>query len=105
MNGVKMVKEVSELYGSDNIYCLTFNSKTFQGTLAAGIPVEGIWTADGKKQTIQLNFSNKVNVNNSSELCRKVFNILKDATSYKGDKNVMRIKKDNETYIEMRTVK
>jgi hypothetical protein len=30
-----------------------------------------------------------------------VFSILKNATSYSGDKNVLRIKRDNSSYIEL----
>lgn len=100
-NGIKSVKEVKEFYESDNIYWITFSSQTFHGTLQAGTDIEGAWTAEGKSRQMSMSFSNSTSTDGMSELCRLVYITLRGATSYSGDRNVIRIYKDNNTYVDM----
>ena len=100
-NGIKSVKEVKEFYESDNIYWVTFSSHTFHGTLQAGTNIEGAWTAEGKNRRMTISFNGDTTTDGMSELCRLVYLTLRGATYYSGDKNVMRIYKDNDSYVDM----
>lgn len=100
-NGQKVVKDVKEFYAGDNVYWISFSQLAFTGVLEAGVPIEGSWSADGKSRELTMRVTSPQNVDNVSDLCGKVFNIIKNATEYSGDKNVLQIKKDNRSYIEL----
>ena len=100
-NGQKVVKDVKEFYAGENTYWIAFSQLTFSGVLEAGVTIEGSWSADGKSRKLTMRITSPKNVDNVSDLCGKVFNIIKNATEYSGDKNVLQIKKDNSAYIEL----
>lgn len=100
-NGQKTVKDVKEFYEVDDTYWIAFTQLAFTGMLQSGIKIEGSWKADGSSRELSLNITSPKNADGTSDICSKVFNILKNATSYSGDKNVLRIKKDNSSYIEL----
>lgn len=100
-NGIKSVKEVSEFYASNNVYWIAFNTQSLQGMLQAGTPVEGVWKANGKSHTMTITLNSPQSDEGMSELCRMVFNILRNTTYYSGDSNVIRIYKSNDTYIDL----
>ncbi len=100
-NGTKVIKDVDQFYESDNIYYITFNAITFQGVLQAGTSIEGSWKADGNGRSFNMIFNSSSNLTGANTMCDMVYNVLKNATSYSGDKNVIKIIKDNNSYIEL----
>ena len=100
-NGTKTVKEVTQFYTSTDVYWIAFTNQTFQGTLQAGMPIEGTWSADGNNRTITFHFTSPTDANNAGELSTLIYNILRGATTYSGDKNVLKIMIDNKSFIEM----
>ena len=100
-NGIKTTKEAEELYTDNGTYYITFTSQTIQGMLADGIPVDGTWKAEGKGRKMVINLSRPKSADGMSEVCRLIYLTLKDATSYGGDRNVLRIYRDSNTYIDL----
>ncbi len=100
-NGQKAISDVSQFYESDNTYYIVFNSLTFQGVLQAGTIIEGTWKADGDSRSFSMTFSNTTDLTGANAMCNNVYNVLRNATSYSGDKNIIRIIKDKDTYIEL----
>lgn len=94
------IANINELYKNDSYYII-FNSNTFQGTLMSGVHIEGTWNADGKNNSIQMRLSNNLNILQNNDIQEKVLDIIKNANHYSGDCNVLKIKKDNDSYIQM----
>lgn len=92
--------DLKSIYANANSYFLTFSASTFGGVLVAGSNVSGSWKADGKDQSIFLNFQSESNVN-LSPLSSNIYNILKNAKYYSGDVNVLRISQDDYNYIRL----
>jgi hypothetical protein len=100
-NGQKIVKDVKEFYAVDGTYWISFSQMSVTGMLQSGMSVEGTWSADGGNRQLTIHLTSPRNADGASDICNKVFNILKNATSYSGDSNVLRIKRDNSSYIEL----
>jgi len=100
-NGIKTTKEAEELYTDNGTYYITFTSQTIQGMLADGIPVDGTWKAEGKERKMVISLRRPQSADGMSEVCRLIYLTLKDATSYGGDRNVLRIYRDSNTYIDL----
>ena len=100
-NGIKTTKEAEELYTDNGTYYITFTSQTIQGMLADGIPVDGTWKAEGKGRKMVISLRRPQSADSMSEVCRLIYLTLKDATSYGGDRNVLRIYRDSNTYIDL----
>lgn len=100
-NGIKTTKEAEELYTDNGTYYITFTSQTIQGMLADGIPVDGTWKAEGKGRKMVISLRRPQSADGMSEVCRLIYLTLKDATSYGGDRNVLRIYRDSNTYIDL----
>lgn len=104
-NGVKIVKDISELYEQDGTYLITFNRQTFQGTLLSGTHIEGTWQADGKDGSFSMKFGSNTDVeSSSSSLQQKIYQILINASHYSGDTNVLRLHDNKDSYIELRRI-
>ena len=100
-NGIKTTKEAEELYTDNGTYYITFTSQAIQGMLADGIPVDGTWKAEGKGRKMVISLRRPQSADSMSEVCRLIYLTLKDATSYGGDRNVLRIYRDSNTYIDL----
>ena len=100
-NGTKVISEVNQFYESENTYYIVFNSLTFQGVLQSGTTIEGTWKADGSTRSFCMTFGNATNMSGANAMCNNVYNVLRNATSYSGDKNVIRIIRDKDSYIEL----
>ena len=100
INGKKVVSEIKEIYETPGTYQINFTPSTFTGILTSGSTISGTWSADGKKQSIMLHFDKQDGVN-QTELSSNIFQILKSATSYSGDVNVLKISKDKNNFIEL----
>jgi hypothetical protein len=100
-NGIKTTKEAEELYTDNGTYYITFNAQTIQGMLADGTPVDGTWKAEGKGRKMVISLRRPQSADGMSEVCRLIYLTLKDATSYGGDRNVLRIYRDSNTYIDL----
>lgn len=104
-NGQKTVKDVKEFYEVNDTYWIAFSQSAITGVLQPGMKIEGTWNADGKSRELSINLTSPRSAEGASDICSKVFSILTHATSYSGDKNVMKIKWDNGSFIEMSSEK
>lgn len=77
------VDDITNFYTSagSSAYYITFSSTTFQGVLSAGNNFSGTWEANGKNQTIRLNFTKKPST--ALQFDKDVYDILSTITSYK----------------------
>ena len=103
-NGKKVIKDVKEFYEIDNTYWITFTHTTFTGVLQSGMNINGMWKADGKSRKLWMDIKQQSRPENTSVLCDKVYEIIKGATKYSGDKNVLKIQKDSSSYIELSSI-
>jgi len=104
-NGQKTVKDVKEFYEVNDTYWIAFSQSTFTGVLQPGMKIEGTWNANGSNRALSIDITSPRNAEGASDICSKVFSILKNATSYSGDKNVIQIKRDNSSFIELSSEK
>lgn len=90
---------LKSIYAVAATYMIYFSSdQSFSGVLAPGSSIAGTWKANGKSNSMTLQFSKSDNVN-ASALSTNIYNVLKGATSYSGDENNIRIKEDSHNYI------
>ena len=100
-NGVAINgKVVNELYSSADSYWINFSSTTFEGKLQSGNHIRGIWSADGKSKSIQINIKTNLDIN-SSTLGQQIYQVLDNATSYSGDSNVLTIYQDRNNFVRL----
>ena len=100
-NGQKTVKDVKEFYEVNDTYWIAFSQSAITGVLQPGMTIEGTWNANGKNRELTIDLISPKNANRASDICSKVFSIIKNATSYSGDKNVLRIKRNGDSFIEL----
>lgn len=100
-NGQKTVKDVKEFYEANDTYWIAFSQSAITGVLQPGMTIEGTWNANGKNRELTIDLISPKNANGASDICSKVFSIIKNATSYSGDKNVLRIKRNGDSFIEL----
>lgn len=94
-------EEIKSIYSVLDSYLIYFSSSnTFSGKLVSGSIIEGKWNADGKHQSIFLQFTKDDNVK-STTLSNNIYNILRNASSYNGDVNNLEIKQDGSNYVRM----
>ena len=91
-----------EFYDGDS-YWIAFSRTTVTGMLQQGMKIEGTWSADGSSRELSFDLTSPRNAEGTSDICSKVFSVLKNASSYSGDKNVLIIKRDNSSFIELRS--
>ncbi len=99
VNGQWDNEKLKELNKSMDNYWIIFSGGTFNGMLIENIPFNGTWKADAESRSMKMTVG-EIPVY-PSELSRFVINILKNATSYSGDHNVLRIQQDNNNYIDL----
>lgn len=100
-SGIKTVKEVSQFYAEGSTYWVSFNAQSVYGVLQSGSTIEGTWQAEGKHRHLTISLNRPQSADGMSELCTMVYRVLRDATRYSGDKNVLRIYKTDDTYIDL----
>lgn len=99
LNGTSLSqKEMNSLYDSDDSYWIYFDQMTFSGKMDAPSNFSGTWAVDAKNGKISFHVTseNNMNANNTS---RTIYTIIKNASYYKGDSNVMRIYMDKDSYV------
>jgi len=104
-NGQKTVKDVKEFYEVNDTYWIAFSQSAITGVLQPGMMIEGTWNANGKNRELTIDLISPKNANGASDICSKVFSIIKNATSYSGDKNVLRIKRNGDSFVELSSEK
>lgn len=91
--------ELKSIYAVNATYMIYFSAdQSFSGVLVSGSSIAGTWNANGKNNAMTLSFTKSDNVNGSS-LSTNIFNVLKDASSYNGDENNIKIIEDKHNYI------
>jgi len=100
INGNPIVGDnLKSIYAVASTYMIYFSAdQSFTGVLAQGSSIAGTWKANGKNNSMTLQFSKSDNVN-ASALSNNIYNVLKDAKSYSGDENNIMIKEDSHNYI------
>ena len=100
-NGQKTVKDVKEFYDGDS-YWIAFSRTTVTGMLQQG-RMAGCQRMISVSRELSFDLTSPRNAEGTSDICSKVFSVLKNASSYSGDKNVLIIKRDNSSFIELRS--
>lgn len=98
-NGTCDNTNLKEMNKSMDIYWISFSGETFSGMLVDGVTFNGTWKADSETREMSMKISNEVM--HPTELCRFVTNIIKNATRYSGDHNVLTIYQDSNNYIDL----
>lgn len=92
-------EKVRGFYSDPNpsAYTISFASGTFTGMLSSGATFGGTWSANGKEQTIKMNFSKLPAL--EKEFDREVFSIVKGIKYYRGDSRNIEFHADKDNYI------
>ncbi len=98
-NGTFENGKLTELNKSRDNYWIFFSGGTLNGMLTNGVVFNGTWQADPESRDMKVRVSDIATY--PSELSRYVINILRNATSYSGDHNVLRIYQDKNNYIDL----
>lgn len=99
LNGTSLSqKEMNSLYDSDDSYWLYFDQMTFSGKMDAPSSYSGTWSVDAKNGKISFHVTNENNMN-ANNTSRTIYTIIKNASYYKGDSNVLRIYMDKDSYV------
>ncbi len=85
-----------------NPYYMIFTNNSVSGALEHGSEFVGYWQADGESKTLKITVKNYT-TGNSTPLSNKVYDILRNATHYAGDANVLYIKQNDNNYIMLNT--
>lgn len=82
-------------------YNIQFYENTFAATTPTGVQITGYWEADNKSRNFRCS-QVKVSTGNISNdgTAGKMEQILKNATSYSGDANVLIIQQNTTTYMQ-----
>lgn len=101
INGLKLNSDIKNFYteAGDAAYYITFSQTTFRGALSRDVTFSGTWQADGKRQTITLNFTQ--NPSADSTFDKDLYHILSDITSYESGADFLTLKKDNSNLIRL----
>lgn len=81
----------------DKCYILRFTSNQFSGILSEGSTFTGNWSADGKSQSMKMQFDKEPAITN--DIDNVLYKILRNTSKYEGDANVLTIKQDEGNYI------
>lgn len=101
INGKPFASEdIKQLYSQKDIYYISFAAKSFHGVLAPKSSLSGQWSANGKSNAFHFVISN-AEATNETALSQNVYTIIKNASRYEGDINVLKIKSDNNNYIRL----
>ena len=101
INGQELTgDQLKSLYTNADAYRILFTSSTFSGALAPGSTINGTWSADGKDKTFQMNFST-ANYVEAATVSNLIYNILRYATTYSGDENVLKIQQDSDNFVRL----
>lgn len=92
-------EKIRELNQNLDLYCITFTGNTFALILNADTRVSGTWYADAESREMRMTLD--TDVQTTSELARMIKNIIKNASSYKGDHNVVRIYESSSNFIDI----
>ena len=105
LNGTDFTKEqVSSLYANKDTYWIVFSKGTFSGKLSTNTSFNGTWEADGKHRTMKMNVTNSVNCE-ESVLDANMFRVIKNVSRYSGDANILEIFSDDNSYINMGSIR
>ena len=98
-NGTYEMEKLKEMNKNMNVYCITFSGNTFTGELNAGRFISGKWSADASNRDFKMEMDEAIPT--PTELSRMIVNIMKNASGYSGDHNVVRIYSDDKNYIDL----
>ena len=101
INGMKLNSDIKNFYteAGDAAYYITFSQTTFRGALSHDVTFSGTWQADGKRQTITLNFTQSPSADSTFD--KDLYHILSDITSYESGADFLTLKKDNSNLIRL----
>ena len=99
-NGKVGREETSQLNHSKSVFYIVFSQGTFVGTLDEGSTIEGTFKVNSSTREIHFDRVS-VRPNDSSSLATLITKIIKEATYYSGDCNVLQLHADGETFITL----
>ena len=99
INGMRLNSDVKNFYtdAGMNAYYITFTTNRFQGVLSAGTSFSGVWSANGKHQTITLEMTSSPEL--STPFDKQIYNILSSVTSYRSGANFLQLKEDGQNEV------
>ena len=101
INRQRLNSDVKTFYtdAGNAAYYITFSQTTFKGALSYNVPFAGTWKADGKRQTITLDFSLKPSTDIVFD--KELEHILLGITSYESGADFLKLKKDGDNIIQL----
>ena len=101
INRQRLNSDVKKFYtdAGNAAYYITFSQTTFKGALSYNVPFAGTWKADGKRQTITLDFSLKPSTDIVFD--KELEHILLGITSYESGADFLKLKKDGDNIIQL----
>ena len=83
------------------LYSIIFKNDKFTATMPSGSMLKGTWNADGgERHSFYCRNIEKEGKIAGDTIAEKMYNILRNATSYEGDTNWLQIKQDKKTYMQ-----
>lgn len=103
INRNRLNDEVKNFYteAGEGAYYISFLSDTFHGALSSGVTFAGKWSANGKKQSIRFEVTNKPNT--TSTFDKQIYNIISATTSYSSGADFIHLKKDEDNALYLST--
>lgn len=98
-NGVDNVKN-KQLNKNKSVFHLTFTQGTFVGVLDEGTTIEGTFKVNASSREIHFDRVS-VRPENQTDLAVQITKLIKDATYYSGDCNVLQLHVNGETFITL----
>ena len=94
INGMRLNSEIKNFYteAGEGAYYISFSAGTFRGVLSSGVTFSGTREADGKKQSIKMDITNKPNT--SSTFDKQIYGIISALSSYSSGADFLHLSKD-----------
>ena len=94
INGMRLNSDVTNFYtdAGEGAYYITFSGSTFNGELSDGNVFSGTWSANGKNQTITLQFTTSPNADTVFD--QQLRSVLTSISNYSSGADFLQLKKD-----------
>ena len=103
INGKRLNSEIKNFYteAGENAYYISFSAGTFRGVLSSGVTFSGTWEADGKRQSIKINITDKPDT--SITFDKQIYNIISSLSSYSSGADFLHLSKDSDNTLYLST--
>lgn len=97
---LSFVQEGSIRRTSDKSYSILFDENTFEATLPGGKNIKGSWIANGDTREFRCANVRASGSLGNDTIAQKMLQILKNAQRYEGDTHYLKIKEQDNTYMQ-----